>query len=306
MTVPAHTPYDGSSRPFTIGLKPLDLDTWIEIDKHLPDYLREKARLNASLPDHVFAEEPDTRDAQKEVLDVLLEHLLQRFPGCYKRDGNRVHIVPAGLTVVLDAAPPLQVAGDLIQEDLVLMRPAQTGWRLAAASLCFPSSWSLRDKFGRTLTEIHDPVPDFGAGSRPDELINRMFDRLQPGNAVQRWNWSLQPDAGLYKPRAERSSANPDGPRFPLQDMLSGTFVRVERQTLRKLPISGDILFTIRIYVDPLAVLERHPDRYALAASFAEQLAALDPEQLDYKGLLVDRDRLVTMLAALAGQGGLL
>ena len=33
MTVsPTHTPYDGTSRPFTIGLKPLDPENWIEID----------------------------------------------------------------------------------------------------------------------------------------------------------------------------------------------------------------------------------------------------------------------------------
>ena len=30
--MPAPTPYDGSTKPFTVGLKPLDLDNWIEID----------------------------------------------------------------------------------------------------------------------------------------------------------------------------------------------------------------------------------------------------------------------------------
>jgi hypothetical protein len=35
-----HTPYDGSSKPFTIGLKPLDLNAWIEVDDHLHDLSR--------------------------------------------------------------------------------------------------------------------------------------------------------------------------------------------------------------------------------------------------------------------------
>ena len=77
-------------------------------------------------------------------------------------------------------------------------------------------------------------------------------------------------------------------------------FIRVERQTLRKLPLSGDILFTIRIHLDPLAVLARHPDRAALAAAFAAQVAALDIQQLDYKGLTADRDRLVEALQGIA------
>mgnify|MGYP000846223527 CR=1 FL=1 len=40
------------------------------------------------------------------------------------------------------------------------------GWRLAAGSLCFPSSWSLVEKFGKPLQDIHAPVPGFGPGTR--------------------------------------------------------------------------------------------------------------------------------------------
>ena len=81
---------------------------------------------------------------------------------------------------------------------------------------------------------------------------------------------------------------------------MARAFIRVERQTLRKLPATGDILFTIRIHLDPLKVLARHPDRATLAASFAAQLEALDEAQLDYKGLTADRDRLVAFLASMA------
>ena len=68
-----------------------------------------------------------------------------------------------------------------------------------------------------------------------------------------------------------------------------------------KLPGSRDILFTIRIHLDPLKVLARHPDRAALATSFAGQLNALDRAQLDYKGMTADRDRLVAFLNGMAG-----
>ncbi len=197
---------------------------------------------------------------------------------------------------------PLFAASLLVQEDLILMRRDDSGWRLAAGSLCFPSSWSLLEKFGRPLQEIHAPVPGFGPATRSADLINRMFDGLQ-GQAVERYNWSIQSGDALYHPlsdveRIDRATSRPS--RFPDGDIDAHAFIRVERQTLRKLPVSRDILFTIRIHLDPLKVLARHPDRATLAASFAAQLNALDEAQLDYKGLTADRDRLVARLEAMS------
>ncbi|RUU06576.1 DUF3445 domain-containing protein, partial [Mesorhizobium sp. USDA-HM6] len=72
---PTHTPYDGSSKLFTIGLKPLELDRWIEVDEFLLPYLTEKQWLYADIPETVFVEENDTRNAQREVLDLLAAYL---------------------------------------------------------------------------------------------------------------------------------------------------------------------------------------------------------------------------------------
>jgi hypothetical protein len=309
MTVrhPPHTPYDGSSKLFTIGLKPLDFDRWIEVDEFLLPHLAEKQRLYAEIPEKVFVEEDGTREAQREVLDLLVAHLAAIHPHTPRDVGSDGEV--AGLGSITDRLPaalhdaPLAKASLLVQEDLILMRRDERGWRLAAGSLCFPSSWSLREKFGKPLQEIHQPVPGFGPGTRPAELINRMFDGLQ-GQAVERFNWSIQADDRLYHPlsnveRIDRAANRPS--RFPDGDVKAHAFIRVERQTLRKLPVSRDILFTIRIHLDPLKVLDAHPDRAALAASFAEQLLALDQQQLDYKGLTADRDRLVAFLRRMAG-----
>ncbi|SFO13711.1 Protein of unknown function [Mesorhizobium sp. NFR06] len=301
---PTHTPYDGSSKPFTIGLKPLEFERWIEVDEFLLPYLAEKQRLYTEIPHKVFVEEDGTREAQREVLDLLVAHLEAAHPGTHRRNGAE----PVGFEGAIDRLPPalreapLAKASLLVQEDLILMRRDGRGWRLAAGSLCFPSSWSLQEKFGRPLQEIHEPVPGFGPGTRPAELINRMFDGLQ-GQAVERFNWSIQAGDALYHPlsnveRIDRATNRPS--RFPDGDVNAHAFIRVERQTLRKLPASRDILFTIRIHLDPLKVLARHPDRAALAASFAEQLLVLDREQLDYKGMTADRDRLVALLNDIA------
>ncbi|MBA1140809.1 heme-dependent oxidative N-demethylase family protein [Mesorhizobium neociceri] len=303
---PTHTPYDGSSKLFTIGLKPLELDKWIEVDGHLVDHLAEKRRLYAEIPDKVFVEEDGTRDAQREVRDLIEAHLMATFPETYRRTSAGIEVIGAkGNRIDVFSDAPLVAASLLVQEDLILMRRDDSGWRLAAGSLCFPSSWLLVEKFGRPLQEIHAPVPGFGPGTRPAELINRMFDGLQ-GQAVERFNWSIQADDALYHPlsnveRIDRATNRPS--RFPDGDVNAHAFIRVERQTLRKLPSSRDILFTIRIHLDPLKMLARHPDRATLAASFAAQLLALDEAQLDYKGMTADRDRLIGVLNHMANDG---
>lgn len=297
------TPYDGSSTPFTIGLKPLELAEWIDLDSTYDEQMREKRRLYASIPEQVLVAEPDTLAAQQEVLDLLHGHVVEHFPERFRQDCKGIAISghPALSTADMHALAPLHAASLLVQEDLILMRRGDNGWRLAAGSLCFPSSWTLTEKFGRPLHEIHQPVPNFGAGTRNNELIERMFDKLhQP---VLRYNWSIQAGDALYHPlshagRTERTEQRPA--RFSDLDVAARAFIRVERQTLRKLPQSRDILFTIRIYLDPLGAIARHPERTRIAAAFAAQLQALDQEQRDYKGLSADRDRLVEALLAMS------
>ncbi|MCB1429271.1 MAG: DUF3445 domain-containing protein [Nitratireductor sp.] len=290
----AHIPYDGSHPLFRIGLAPLEIANWIEVDGNLAGYLDEKDRLNREMPEKVFAAETGTLDAQQEVLDLIANHVCERFPQTYRREADMVSIEGTGRVVHLAApgTPPLLTAAILVQEDLVLMRKGEQGWRLAAASLCFPSSWRLSEKFGLALADVHGPVPEFGRGSRNAMMIYRIFDNLQVELPVWRMNWSLYSDDALY--HADRSGEHIK--RLGKEGRADISFIRVEYQTLRKLPKSGDILFTIRIHVDPLAVLDRHPDKQRIAAGFIHSLMLLDAAQLAYKGLAGARESLVSRL----------
>lgn len=277
---PTYTPYDGSARPFTIGLMPLDPARWIEPDDDLNRYLEEKARLAGKRLDDIFVAEDGTEAAQQEALNILLAHLADRHPAMLRQDTSDL--------------PPLFKAGSLVQDDLVLMRRKADGWHLVAAHVAFPSSWSLHEKFGRPMHEIHADVPGFGEGTRNATLIARIFDSLQSAQPVERLNWSVNTTDDLFLP-VSKHRRPPYAEAFTLEER----FVRVERQTLRKLPVSGDILFTIRIYIDPVAVIARHPQARKLAASFADQLEALDDQQTAYKGLTLQRRELVRKLRAL-------
>jgi len=297
MKLPAYTPYDGSSKPFTIGLMPLDLARWIEPDADLPRYLAEKRSLAGSRRADVFVAEDDMLAAQEECLQLLADYLCSTHPNLYKRHGSLIDA--AGTTVDLadPALPPLMKAGLLVEDDIVIMRRKDDGWHLVAGHVSFPSSWSLQEKFGRPMQAIHADVPGFSEGTRNAALITRIFDNLLVAQPVERMNWSVNTTGDLFLPMSKHRRP-PSSEDFTLAER----FARVERQTLRKLPVSGDIVFTIRVYVDPIAAIEHHPRAAELAASFATQLAALDEQQTAYKGLTLQKAELVQKLHSLAQQ----
>ena len=65
--------------------------------------------------------------------------------------------------------------------------------------------------------------------------------------------------------------------------------VRVERQTLRRLPNSGGMVFTIRLWIDPLSAIAADPQRLA---RFAEAWRTAHPDFRAYKQLAL-YDKLV-------------
>ena len=152
---------------------------------------------------------------------------------------------------------------------------------------------------GKVLADIHAPVPGFGPGTRQAEVMARMFDAMRPETPMIRWNFSLYGDERLFHPDV----SGPDDRRFGSGERADPVYLRVERQTLRKLPETGAIAFSIRISVDPLERLEAHEDGAQIAASLMGQLNALTPDQVAYKGLTREKERVVKRLGEIALDG---
>ena len=293
---PVYTPFRGDYKPFSIGISPLEMDRWIEPDEDIGFFLEEKQRLGREVFDAIYKGEPETDASQREVLQALSDWLVANRPDVWQRDGTRIHV--AGQTVDLadESLPPIVRAGLLVQDDLVLMRRGEDGWRIAAAHLAFPSSWSLEDKFGKPMEKVHAEVPDFKGGTRNATMINRMFDNFKPGMPVKRFNWTVNWSDDLHLPATKTHT-----PNFAARSVMPGdSFIRIERQSLIKMPVSGDLLFTIRIYIDPVKAMEENPELGAAALSLADQLEGLTKEQADYKGLTEKRPALVEHLREIA------
>ncbi|NEQ25135.1 MAG: DUF3445 domain-containing protein, partial [Microcoleus sp. SIO2G3] len=173
-----------------LGLKPLPISEWIDIDANFADQMRLKAELLRDRHDQVFVSLSETAAAQQEVLDLLVEHLLKYYPQHYQGRSNGLHNCLTGQTWNLkEFAQPLDLAGRLVQEDLCLLLPQDGEYVLAAGSVCFPFRWRLQDKLGRSTAGIHAPVP--GYAERLARPVEGVFDRLRSEYPSVRFNWGI-------------------------------------------------------------------------------------------------------------------
>jgi dimethylamine monooxygenase subunit A len=270
MNPPPYLPFYNGQWRMTPGLAALDLATWIEIDECFTAELALKEQLLQERHSEVFASLPGSETAQAEVLELLLAHLQTYFPHYYNCQPHQIHNLATGKSWQIHdfATAPLDLAGRLVQEDLCLLQPASPGYELVAASVCFPSRWRLADKIGRGLGQIHTPVP--GYAEKLEAPLDRFFAQLKVDRPVWRLNWGIadSPDYFLTpNPHPEQLTAtiNPTNAGEKL-------WLRVERQTLRRLPQTNHILFTIRTYIHPLKILATYPEAVQGLASTLQQL----------------------------------
>ena len=223
-----------------MGTRSLGQRPWLVVDEQREAELAFKAVLLGDRHDEVFAAMPATEEAGQEALDLIVGI----GPTEVKASAVDVELTDGKG----QALHPLDIAGRLVQEDLCLLKRTSDGWILVAGSVCFPSRWSLAEKIGRPLLDVHDPVE--GYSSDLARRVDRLFDRLDQ-QIVWRRNWFLRPEPHLFQP-----SKPEGGDRIvAAPDCLSGLYLRSERQTFRLLPQTGNVLFTIRTQQHPLRKL---------------------------------------------------
>jgi hypothetical protein len=250
---PRHRPWE-EAHDFSIGLKPIAPEAWLEGGEAEP-WLR-KDPLFAGARDLVWAETPASRAGQAEVL-ALVEAALG--PGAPRPD-----------------LPPLYAAARRAPDDLCLMEKRDGEWRLSALSLSAGSFFTASEVVGKSLAELHGPVNGFS--DRFLTRVQRIFEGLRPDLILERRNWTLLNSPELHTPASAPIRAR-IGEIAPT-DAAQALHLRVERQTLRRLPQTGGALFTIRVWVTPLARLAEEPARLA---AFARAWRAAAPEFRAYK-----------------------
>lgn len=262
----------GDPFAWKMGVRPLDLADWLIIDRDLDVDRAEKAALLATRHGEVVVAEPGSELAAQSVLALVEEHLAARG---IARPGEPHGTKASGATGSRDPSMhPIERAARLVQEDLVVLEHDGDDWRLTSACVCFPTRWHLGSKLGLAMGAIHEPVPRYATDVGP--ATDRFFDRVRPERPVWRTNWTIDADfANRLEP--ERSAAI--DPTISAANVADRLCLRIEYQTVRKLPGAQAIVFTIRILRYPLRSVVEHDDGVRLL----EALDAMPDDVAAYK-----------------------
>lgn len=185
---------------------------------------------------------------------------------------DAVQVLPEAEPAGAELAAMLGVTGGLAGaarshwEDMCLLtrREGEAAYRLTGGAVAFPTDWRLEDKIGLPLSDVHRPI--HGYREQLSAGVDNFMNGLAAGAIFGRANWFVvASDALRYLPK--------DTPHKRFAHVTAANagetlIVRSERQTLRRLPESRAIVFTIGVYLAPLGSLSNeNVTRLAAAVS---------------------------------------
>jgi hypothetical protein len=303
-TSPDYQPYVAGAFRWRLALRPLELADWIQIGDDYDHEMDAKSRVLGAHYTTVFQALPGTDVEGAEILHTLVDHLADQFPSWFSRDACTVTNHHRGETFAITpdehgvwSEHPLSIAGRLVQEDLAMLVPRDGKLVFGGGSVCFPNRWDLASKLGSSMTEVHAPV------SRLNEQlagpIDDFFARLSVDRPFWRLGWGVLDTDDPYQPVDGTAAVSPPLPAPGDPATGDRLFLRVERETLRRFPITDAVLFTIRTYIRPLTHLASRPED---AARLADALANLPDDVADYKRVVELSDAACQWLATVTQQ----
>lgn len=227
-------PYDVDSPLALPGIRPLNDASWLMRDDAFAAQMAERDRLVATRRSDVLALDPAADPAAQELLDMVLA---EAYPGT---DGTGVITRADGVDVSIDRDDPMGTLARLVQEDLCILEKRGDEHVLTAAVLCFPASWRLDEKFLRPLIGIHRRVPEYDDNIA--RRVQRLFDGVQPGRGMWRFNALDYADPALFQPLGEDDNRDH-------RETAVRPYRRSERQCLIRLPETRAVVFSIHTFV---------------------------------------------------------
>jgi dimethylamine monooxygenase subunit A len=301
-------PYFPFDERYSFGMGTVPLQPTEPIVKITADYLSELAEKHTLLAlnhGYYFKANADTELAQWEAVDKILRQLAQFYPTHFELriEGKNWHwhnrLTNEKQSFEFENAAtlpfaPLDWVGRQVQEDLLLMAN-DAAVTLVAGQLCFPNDWDLNQKFGQPFLSIHDYIPKVLNPTM--QAAQKFMERLVVHRPVWRLNWNFKIHNALDMSSqyfgASRRELAEIGPTLTDQTIGERLYLRVEHQTLTRLPRSNYILFGIHTYQNTVANEAQDPER---ARRMYQVLQTTPREVMEYKAIPVFESALLAFL----------
>ncbi|CAG8242086.1 unnamed protein product [Penicillium salamii] len=250
----------------TLGLRSMNWDEWIELDNHYLKYHADKARRIEERGSKCCHTSPEAMDGALELLNELCTYLPERYPSMFEKTPTGISNKVTKETFDITQRPlpedPMAIAARLVQDDLAIMIERPDGeYYLLGGAVLLAGFWRLTDKFGMRLSEIHTSgdVPQYK--SKLEKGMMNFFRRLRPEDPVLRNNYFIQVDDNLPWSHSigPEDADEVSWGTAEKNRAIENHFFRSERQSLRRLPKSGAVIFTIRTYFEPITEVVKEP-----------------------------------------------
>ena len=311
MTNVAYIPTEYSTKP---GLKKLEDEKHFIIDEMLPLYKNEKEDARLENLGKYYRERETTKntafaDIHKGNQDFLMktitmwmaEQLAKEYEHIEFRNEGKYYVLDNEITgesvwaderlkVVQILKSPIctcskQCSGcdyptpyvnlfdalcSQIQEDVCIMQNDE----LVASHVCLPSWWSVEEKMGANMAQIHSKVPGMN-----DTSYKQIWNACLNKGPFIRFNWGLTDTMVLNQHPTKKI-----GKDFNKDSI----YLRIERQVLQGFPVVQSLLFLIRTFVTDVKTLTKEQ-----RATMVTAIENMTDEELEYKGLTDKRERVI-------------
>ncbi|EJU05042.1 hypothetical protein DACRYDRAFT_47033, partial [Dacryopinax primogenitus] len=254
----------------TMAHQPMEIENWIEISSDYQWYLSEKKKVIQREGKKVLDSLPENDFACQELLETVLDWMPKRYPTLFdrllrtedriSRDGIFNKVTGERFDWKKGEAPSgcdaLTILSRLTECDFLMARERPDGHIYFTGGLvAFPGFYLLSEKIDKPMSVVHAPVPQFN-----DKLLmsverrRRTLKRMLPSAPFERSSWEIVDDLNLYwhnialLPKGGKVSVDP-----------SDLYLRIDRQTFRKLPKSKGIIFGVHPLVRKLSTLRDSP-----------------------------------------------
>ena len=237
----------------------MEPDWWLEVDNLYASRVKERQELFRQYGSKVLDFLPGSELVCKELMEMCLQFYCARYPTCFSlsSDKNTFHNKLLQTDTDIKSIHPLHVLLNNVPEDFgIVLRNEKDGmYYFRAGLICSSLGWNVGTKIGMQLQEIHKPIPDYK--EKMSFSMDRYFSKMPTNAPIQRGSWGLEVGTPLFMP--------PGDPHEKLRDIQKADLtieecnLRVDWQTLRRLPLSGGVVFNFTALFTPVREFRDEP-----------------------------------------------
>ena len=295
--------YSVNMEPHTPGRPGSVFEHAFDVDEHYIAEMRDRALVLQEDPLRCQSL-PHMELAGWDLLELIMESKARDYPEWFElhKNGNKWHWINKPLQIeqkftFLDPSTlpygPMEYITRQAQGDFTLQDQRDDNLWIEAGMVTTQADWSLDFDIGMGFHEWHAPVPLAHEKGIFDRALKFLL-KLQHGAPVRRFNWTMTVDPLLDTSPENYPKWGPTRAEITPENVGQRLHLRVELQTLWRLPRSNAIAFPIRCYLIKFEELVTQPK---WARRLHRVVRDIHPDLAAYKGFLRNRDAMAEWLS---------